>query len=208
MINILLADDHKILLDGLKAFLQKNSNINIVGEALNGIQVMEILKEHKVDVAVLDIEMPEMDGIETTRQIKKDFPNTKVLILSMYKEKAFILKLMEIGASGYILKNKSKEELIEAINRVYAGDAHFGIEVLNTIANAPKETKLLAELTKREKEILCLVAEGYTSQEIADKIFIAVTTVNTHRRNLLQKIDVTNDNQLVRFAIKQGYIKA
>ena len=150
MINILLADDHKILLDGLKAFLQTNSNINIVGEALNGIQVLDILKEHKVDVAVLDIEMPEMDGVETTKQIKKCFPNTKVLILSMYKEKAIIIKLMEMGASGYILKNRSKEELIEAINRVYAGDAHFGIEVLNTITNAPKETKLLAELTKRE----------------------------------------------------------
>lgn len=208
MIKILIADDHKMFLDGLRSFLQNHKHIEIAGEALDGNQVLEILKETSVDVAVLDVEMPGMDGIETTRWIRKNLPETKVLILTMYKDKSFILRLMEAGASGYILKNKSKEELIDAIEAVYNGEAHFGPEVLNTIANAPRKNKLLAELTRREEEILCLIAEGYTSKEIAQKIYISVATVNTHRRNLFQKIDANNDNQLVRFAIRHGYIKA
>ena len=206
MIKIILADDHQMFLDGMKSFLKQAPDIYIVGEAVNGREVMEILKNEPVDVVVLDVEMPEMDGIETTRQIKKDFQQTKVLILTMFNRKGFIVKLMEEGASGYILKNKSKEELTMAIRNVYEGRPHFGLEVLDKATTVPSNLDKKVHLTGREIDVLRLIAEAKTTKEIASILYISEPTVNTHRRNLLRKLGFDNSSHLVRYAIKHGYV--
>ena len=209
MIRIVIADDHQMFLDGIKAFLSGVPEIEIVGEGQNGLEVLEILKKETVDVAVLDVNMPKMDGIETTRQIKANYPNIKVLIVTMFNEKNFILNLMQAGANGYILKNKSKEELVGAIHNVFKGNSHFSLDVLNTVSNTSVSTQKeeVVELTDREKEVLCEIAEGLTTKQIAKKLFISEPTVNTHRRNLLSKIGVSNEKFLVRYAIKHGFIE-
>jgi len=208
MIKVLLADDHQMFIDGMKVYLDKYDHIEIVGEANNGEQVLDILESTSVDVVVLDIEMPEMDGIETTKFIRKNYTNTKVLILSMYDEKEFIIKLMSHGASGYILKNKSKEELLTAINNVAEGRTHYGLEIMNQVIAVSKLNKDEdIQLTEREIEVLQKVAEGYSSKEAATALNISETTVNTHRRNIMAKLELPNATHLVRYAIKNGYVK-
>ena len=156
---------------------------------------------------VLDIEMEELDGIETARIIRKKYPNTKILILSMYKHAHFILELMQVGISGYILKNRSKEHLIQAIHQIKSGNTHFGLDVMNALAenrNMPDKDPIL--LTEREIQVLKLIAEGDAAKIIADKLNIKETTVNTHKRNLRSKLDAPNEKYLVRYAIENGYI--
>ncbi len=210
MIKVLLADDQKMFMDGMRSFLEKESDIEIVGEAINGDEVINFLnKQSDVDVVILDVEMPIKDGIETTKIIKKDirFKKMKILILTMYNEKNFIVKLLEAGADGYILKNKSKEELVQAIHNVNRGQPHFGLEVLNQARSTSSNLEKKIELTEREVEVLCLIAEGKTTREIAALLYISEPTVNTHRRNLLRKLEFPNDKYLVRYAIKQGFVK-
>ena len=207
MIKVLLADDHQMFIDGMKAMLQQEKDIQIVGQASNGDEVLDFLEKNPVDVVVLDIEMPETDGIEATRIIRKEYPRAKVLILSMYNRKNFIIKLMEAGASGYILKDKSKEELIGAIHNVHRGLPHFSLEVLSKITGAASEHDIEVQLSERELQVLCLIAEGKTTKEIAPQLNIAETTVNTHRRSLLHKIDVPNEKHLVRYAIKHKLVE-
>ena len=138
---------------------------------------------------MLDIEMPKLDGIETTQVIKKTYPETKILTLTMYNKKPFILKLVERGVHGYILKNRSKEELVKAIHHIHRGNTYFGIDVTATLTSSSASIQEKVHLTQREIEVLCCIADGLTSKEIAAKLFIEATTVNTHRRNLLQKFD-------------------
>ncbi|MCO6493677.1 MAG: response regulator transcription factor [Phaeodactylibacter sp.] len=207
MIKVLLADDHQIIIDGMKAILQQEKDIEIVGEASNGAEVLAFLEKNLVDVVVLDIEMPETGGIEATRIIRKEYPQVKVLILSMYNRKGFILKLMEAGASGYILKEKSKEELIGAIHNVYRRQPHFSLEVLNKITDPTPVPHNEVELSERELQVLCLIAEGLTTNEISERLNITENTVKTHRRNLLEKLEVPNDKHLVRYAIKHGLVE-
>jgi DNA-binding NarL/FixJ family response regulator len=210
MIKVLLADDHQIVLDGLKVLLQEESHIDLVGEANTGKQALQIMETKPVDIAVLDVEMPEMDGIDTSIAIQNQFPNTKILILTMYNDQAFIRKLIEIGASGYILKNKGKEELVEAINDISEGKTYFGREVTNTlisgiqtiVKNKPEKD---VPLTKREVDVIKLIADGKSTPQIADELFIAHSTVETHRRNLIDKTGVPNSKLLMKWAIKHGY---
>lgn len=211
MIKILLVDDHKMFIDGLRAFLEKDEKIDIVGEALSGEATMVFLEKNPVDVVVLDIEMKGINGVETTALIKKKFPKTRVLILSMHKKKRFIVGLFKAGASGYVLKNKSKEELLGAIYNVYEGRPHFGLEVLKVASSIDEPQSQYdyepeVKLTERETEVLILVAKGFTTQAISDQLFISKLTVNTHRRNLLQKLDLPNAQHLVIYAIKNGLI--
>lgn len=208
MIKVLLADDHPMFLEGLNLILNRNTEIEVVGEALDGEQVLAFLEKQTVDVVVLDIEMPNLNGVEATKIIKKKHPKVKVLILTMYSKKIFILKLMANGANGYILKNKSKEELVTAIHNVHNGTPHFSLEILTLASKAATPSEILEDvhLTEREIDVLKLIAAGKTSKEISAKLHIAETTVNTHRRNLLAKLDLPNDKLLVHYAISKGHI--
>jgi len=209
-IKVLLADDQQLFVDGMVALLKPVEDIEVIGTVYDGEQVLTFLEETQPDVIVLDIEMPNLDGVEATEIIKKQYPKIKILILSMYNQKSFIARLMSLGASGYILKNKSKEELVSAIYNVNRGNAHYGLEVINELAknrtSTPQPTKVA--LSERQIDVLKKIAEGYTTKQISENLFISEPTVNTHRRNLLKKLNVPNEKFLVRYAIREGYIDA
>ncbi len=212
MINVFLADDHQIVLDGLTLLLELEKDMNIVGEALNGKEALKKLKHLEVDIAIIDIEMPQMDGIETTKIIKDSHPNIKVLILTMYNDEEFIKNLIQIGASGYILKNRGKEELVDAIRKIYAGGEYFGEAVVKTLISDLKKQKKEVNknkvlLTKRETEVLKLISDGLSTPQISEILFIAPSTVETHRRNLIDKIGVPNSKALIRYAFEKGLTK-
>lgn len=207
MIKILIADDHQMFIDGLKAMLSIEKNITVVGEALNGKQVIQFLKNQPVDIVVLDIEMPQMDGIETTKTILSEFPATKVLILTMYNDRSFIMNILEVGASGYILKHRSKEELVVALNSIYQGRTHYGDDVMQTAVSRSQKVNIAVQFTKREKEILVKIGECKTTNEISEDLFIAPSTVETHVRNLLNKLELSNRMHLVKYAVENGYTK-
>lgn len=207
MIDILIADDHQMFLDGIKVLLQTETDIQIVGEATDGRQVLELLRTRPVDIAVLDIDMPGLNGIETAEQILKDFPQTRILILTMHNKKEFIVDLINLGAAGYILKSRSSDELVEAIRKIAAGKPHFSNEVLQTATSLQrirrKDTPV--QLTSREEDVLRLIGDCQTSREIAEALHIAESTVESHIRNLLGKLDLRNRMQLVRYAVEHGY---
>ncbi len=208
MINIILVDDHRIFLDGLIALFQSESEITVVGTAEKGEDALEILATKAVDVLVLDVNMPEanMEGIETAKFVKQKYPKTKILMLSYSNKRDFTLSLMQIGVSGYVLKENSSEELVHAIKTVHNGQTYFGLKVLNSIGNHRTPMASKVHLTEREKDVLRLIAAGKESKMIGEELFIAVGTVNTHKKNLLHKTGVENDKQLVLYAIKEGYV--
>jgi Response regulator containing a CheY-like receiver domain and an HTH DNA-binding domain len=208
MIRILLVDEQQMFLDGIRALLEKYSDIEVVGTANNGEQALKILNIMTVDVVVMDINMSGMNGIEATKLIREKYEKTKVLILSMSKKKEFIIKLIEHGATGYILKNKGKEELLMAIQNVAVGKSHYGLEVLDhavSVSNIDRGSEVV--LTEREREVLILIAEGYSSREISSSLYISEATVNTHRRNIMAKLGLPSATHMVRYAIKHGYVK-
>lgn len=215
MINILLADDHQIIRDGIKSLIYGIEDIEIVAEACSGLQVLEFLtnKKAKVDVVLLDINMPELNGIETALKIHQGFPDVKILCLTMHEEEGYISKVLQAGALGYILKKTGKEELIAAIRSVYSGATYISKEVGNILfqkiaKNSETQPNSFNEilLTQREKEILQLIASEYTNPEIAEKLFISTRTVDAHRRNLLEKLAVKNTAGLVKYAIQNKLI--
>lgn len=218
-ISVLLVDDHQIIRDGLRALLMDVSEVQIMGEAENGRQALDFLAKQPVDVVIMDVNMPEMNGVDATTQIMTQFPDTPVLCLSMHDEIEYISKMLQAGASGYILKNSGKEELLMAISKVHNGEKYFSSEVSYAMMmtyigglNNPTQQKLSTnkysvQLTKREIEIIRLIASEMTNQEIADKLNISLRTVDTHRRNLLQKLGVKNTAGLVRYAIQNNLIE-
>jgi DNA-binding NarL/FixJ family response regulator len=213
MIRLLIADDHQMLKDGLKALLNNNEDIRIMGEANNGLEVLEILSKIPMDVVMLDINMPIMDGIETCKKIKQLHPLTKILVLTMYEEGNLISKIVKNGATGYILKNTGKDKLIEAIKTVYGGGTYFSDRVKDALIASMVSEKnknnqsYIPSLTRREREIIELIVYENTTHEIAEKLFISEKTVETHRKNLLQKLNARNTAGLVRIAIQKGLVK-
>lgn len=215
-ITVLIVDDHKIIRDGIKSLLEGAPNIQIVGEASNGIEGIQFYQEHPVDVIIMDIRMPEMGGIEATQFLTDNYPGVKILALTMHDEEAFISKMLQAGASGYLLKNVGKEELITAINKIYKGENYFSLDVATKMMTKFMSSKSLPDkdiedgeelqLTKREIEVIKLIAEGLTSQDIAERLFISPRTVDTHRRNLLQKLNVKNTAELIKYAIKHNIV--
>lgn len=205
MIRVLIADDHKITTDGIQAFLEKEPGIEVAGVASNGQQVLKILEKQAVDVAVLDISMPVMDGIETTRAIVSQYPKTKVVVLSMFKKKAFVKGMLDAGAMGYVLKDNSKEALVFAIHSVSKGGRIIPPEILDIYFSGPPQAEEEAiNLTERELEIVCLLAEGLTAREIGEALNIAKVTVETHIRNAKSKLGINRKAQLVRWAMDKG----
>lgn len=209
MIKIIIADDHPYLIRGIKALLETDDEIQLVGEAKNGKEAIKLVKENIVNVAVLDINMPDMNGIETAKEIHKNFPQTKSIILSLDAEREHILELFNYGIKGYLLKSRNSEELIDAIKRVHSGGTYFNDEVMNIISSVPVfSPKTKVSFTKREKEILTQLGECKSSKEIATTLHISTATVETHIRNLLSKLDVESRMHLVRFAVENGYVES
>lgn len=209
MIKVLIADDHRLFIDGLKAMLEGSPEIEVVGEAMNGKEVLALCAQNTVDMVIMDISMPGMDGIEATKQLVKSQPQIKILCLSMHNDRNFISDMLKTGAHGYILKNTGKEELIEALQSLYAGETFLGEEVRKTLLNSfMKQDKLHPneKLSDREKEVLECIAAGLTTQEIADQLFISKNTVETHRKNLLYKLQAKNTAELINNAYKKRVI--
>jgi DNA-binding NarL/FixJ family response regulator len=212
-IKIILVDDHDIVRDGIKSILQSHSSIKIVGEAGNYDELINILKFELPDIIILDISIPDKSGIEITRILKKDYPQIKIIILSMYIIDEFIFNSLEAGAIAYLPKNTSKKELISAIEHVNDGKEFISDQISNVILKGylQKIKKGNTEnknekLTKREKEILVLFAEGVSNKEIADKLFISIRTVESHKNHIMQKLQLNSTVDLVKYAIKNNYI--
>jgi two-component system, NarL family, nitrate/nitrite response regulator NarL len=199
MIKILIADDHQMFIDGLKSILKSDKGMSIVGEAHNGLQVIELLQKTEVDLILMDVNMPEMDGINSTKQLLHQYPHIKVLMLTMHNSRDYIEKVMRAGAHGYILKNTGKEELSEAIHSVMQGNSYYSKEVTEKIMEGLQRKKVV--------ETNVLLVQEYTSHEIADKLFISFHTVETHRKNLISKLQVKNIAGLVKYAIQQGIVE-
>jgi DNA-binding NarL/FixJ family response regulator len=210
MIKVLLADDHEIIIDGIVSILKDEADIEVVATASNGEEAVHYIESNAVDIAVLDINMPLMNGITATKLIQTSSPETKVLILSMYDKDEFIDEIIAAGCRGYILKNRGQEELVKAIRRIYKGSPYFGEEITEKMLNQHMKSKAPVEekvnLTKRELEVLKLIAVEFTSSEIADQLSIAESTVNTHRRNLIEKLGVRSSLGLGIYAVKNGLI--
>lgn len=208
----MVVDDHQLVLDGIKAIISSEPRFDLIGDANNGKEALRFLEHLKVDIALLDIDMPEMNGIDATRIIKKEYSNCKVIILTMHDEPGMIKELMAIGADGYILKNSDKEEMIKAVLTVAEGGNYFSGDVMEAMERpvqvaTDKNTGIITELTNRELEILQLVAKGLSNKEIGEELFISHRTVDTHRTNLMKKIEVHNVAGLIRFAMDHGLVE-
>lgn len=207
-IRLILVDDHKIVLDGIKALLDDLDGFDCVATAENGQKAIDLLKVFDVDVVLMDIDMPVMNGMEATRIVKKEFPNVKVISLTQHSERGMVKQLLECGSDGYLLKNIAQDELADAISKVKAGESAFSEEVSMSLAGKAVEKNangVEVELTEREIEILTLISEGLSSKQIGEKLFISPRTVDTHRTNLMNKLDIHNIAGLIRFALKNGY---
>jgi DNA-binding NarL/FixJ family response regulator len=216
-IGIFLADDHHMVRDGLKSIIAKSQVYKVIGEASDGRSALEHIEKLKPDVAVVDIAMPTMTGIEVARQLKKYHHAIKVIILSQYDDEEYIKELLGIGIDGYVLKEDASEELIKAIEEVTKGNKYLSPQVmtkvvtgLSSINGGHKKDIVtrLAQLTNRETEILKLIAEGKTNREIASILFISEHTVKTHRTNIMSKMSMKNLTEVIRYAIKKGLIES
>ncbi len=212
MNNILLVDDHEMIRDAIKTYFNESDQFQVKDEAENGIEALELLKENQYDVVLTDINMPKMDGIELMKSVKSQYPEQKALVLTMFNDTSQIKRMIELGANGYILKNASKDELFSALNKILDGEDYYSKEVydslINTIAKRKSKQRLTYEvrLSEREKEVLVLIANEYSNQEIADKLFISIRTVETHKRNLLEKTGCKNVAGLVMYAVEKNII--
>ena len=201
MITIIIAEDHQALIDGIKLSLEYEDDITVVGEANDGEVLIELVKSKRPQVVITDIRMPKCDGITATRIIKKEFPEIKIIAFSMFDQIEAIEQMKKAGAAGYIMKNSSLKKLIEAIRTVAKNQTYFD-DAISTKDNLTKEEIILSA---REKEIVRLIGEGKTSQEIADILFIGKSTVDTHRKNIIKKMNIYGKTDLIRFAVERKY---
>jgi len=217
--RILIVDDHDVVRSGLKALLRTSSEFAVVGEAGDGEEAVHQAGDLLPDIVMMDISMPRLDGIGATRLIKQQYPSIRVIILSVFEEEEYVYQILHAGASGYVLKNAGKREIFEAIKAVRDGDRFFSPGVSQLIVDGflkraeeqdRSEKKAGAEstgLTKRETEVLRYIAMGYTNRQIAEALFLSFRTVNTHRANLMQKLDIHDTAGLVRHAISLGLLR-
>lgn len=213
MIRILLVDDHKIFTEGVTSLMLQEHDFEVVGECQNATQVKETLRSKKVDVVLLDINLGKDSGLDLCKHISENFPLVKILAMSMYNDESFITKMMKNGALGYILKNTGAEELLKAIRTVNSGKNYQSAEVMDIIMKGMTRQKhqeknlYQIRFTRREKEVLELIALGKTTREMAQDLFISEKTVETHRSNLLSKFEVKNVVSLLKMAMEYGYVK-
>jgi len=214
-INLVLVDDHFLVKEGVKLLLSENQSINIVGEASNGEELISLLQTIDLpDIVLMDINMPVMDGIEACKIVTKKYPKINIIALSMNEEQEYYFQMIQAGAKGFVLKQSNKVKLEEAISEVLNGGSYFPEDILRKIifkfgTDESVKNKLDQQfgLTKREKEVLALLCQGFTNAEIADKLFLSAKTIEGHRANLLSKTGTKNSAHLVMFAIKKGIIK-
>lgn len=202
MIRLAIAEDHQSLIDGIKIFLEYEDDIKVVGEANDGERLLEIVRSKKPDIVITDIRMPKTDGIAATKEIKKEFPNCKVIAFSMFEQEEAVSQMTHAGVDGYIMKNSSLKVVLAAIRAVMKGETFFDDSIK---AATPKKDEGDVPLSKREKEIVNLVGQGKTSQEIADLLFIGKTTVDTHRKNILKKLSLHGKSELLRYSMERKY---
>jgi len=214
-ITVLLADDHAIVREGVKMILTAVPDIEVVGEAEDGLQAVQMARELKPNVAVLDVSMPRLNGIEATRQIRAALPETQVLALTMHADDTYVFQCLKAGASGYVLKRAAATDLVQAIRAARRGEAFLYPAIATAVVadylrrlESGEGREAYDGLTEREREILTLVAEGVTNQDIAQKLYISIKTVQTHRAHIMEKLGLHDRTQLVRYAIRKGLIEA
>lgn len=212
-IRILLADDHTILRNGIRAILEDEPGMEVVGEAEDGRTAVSLASQLKPDIVIMDIAMPLLNGLEATRQIRRLCPGVKVIILSMHDNEEYIVQVLEAGAMGYILKDSAAKELIQALRTVHRGEAVLSPAITRIVIEdylrwgGIRPTEDTKDLSPREREILQLIAEGYTSKQIAEILTISIKTVQAHRNSLMQKLDLHNRGELVKYAIQKKIIE-
>ncbi len=211
-ITVLLADDHKVVCDGLGVLLDSELEISVVGKASNGLEAIKRVQELKPDVVIMDINMPEINGIEATRRITENDPSTRVIILSMYATSEYIFRALEAGAKGYLLKESAGSEVVNAVRAVYAGNRFLSHKIADTVIDdyvrlRPLDTEdPLLLLSAREREVLQLVVDGKTSIEIAKQLSLSPKTVDTYRSRIMQKLGIHDIPSVVKFAISSGLV--
>jgi len=211
-IKIVIADDHSIMREGLRLLIEKEGDMEVIGEAENGRRAVEMAASLKPDIIVMDVSMPDLNGIEATRQIVGKIEGVKVIALSMHSGREFVMDMLQAGVSGYILKESCPEELARALRLVASGKTCLDPEITNLAIDtavhpqADREHPVVEELTRREREVLQLMAEGKTTKQIAGQLFVSTKTVDTHRRQMMKKINVDNLAELTKYAIRMGLI--
>jgi DNA-binding NarL/FixJ family response regulator len=203
-VKLFITDDHYMIVEGIRSLLQHEKGMEWMGHAMNAASCMAFLEQQQPDVILMDISLPDKSGIDLCKEVKAKYPAIQILGLSSFNQQSFIQKMMENGASGYILKNATREELIEAIEAVMRSETFLSHEAAVTIKK--NEGSKIPLITRREKEVLALIAEGLTNHEIAETLFISTTTVDTHRKNLLSKFEVKNTATLIRLAAQFQFI--
>ncbi|MCF8366833.1 MAG: response regulator transcription factor [Bacteroidales bacterium] len=211
MIKVMIADDHPLMIDGIRNTLEDSHEVEIVAEASNGYEVLKHLDAGiKVDVILMDINMPKLDGLDCTRKVTRQYPEIKVIGLSQYDEKRFVKRMIKNGATGYLLKDSSRDDLIEAILSVAKGENYFSSRLSASLVSQElkleKNSSLFPKLTLREIEVLNLICQEYSSQEIAEKLFISFHTVESHRANLMHKSGTKNTAGLVKWAVENDFV--
>ena len=211
MISIMIADDHQLLIDGIKSALSNIEDFNIVGEAHHGYQVLEQLESGlKPDIILMDINMPKLDGLECTKLVSRQYPEIGIIALSQFDEKRFVKRMLKNGASGYLLKDSSKEEIEKAVRTVADGNKYFSdklsVRLIEQELKSENTSALFPKLTARELEVLNLICQDMSSQEISEKLFISFHTVESHRANLMQKAGVSKTAGLVRWAVENNFV--
>lgn len=202
--KVFITDDHYMVVEGIRSLLQYEKNIEWVGHAMNAVSCLAFLQQQQPDVIFMDINLPDKSGIDLCKEVKAKYPAIHIIGLSSFNQQSYIQKMADNGASGYVLKNATREELIEAIGSVTEGRTFFSPEASATVKK--NENLEVPVITRREKEVLVLIADGLTNTEIAEKLFISTTTVDTHRKNLLTKFEVRNTATLIRMAMHHQFI--
>ncbi len=210
-IKVLLVDDHTILRDGIKSLLETEDHIKVVGEAVNGEEALQKVEKLSPDVVLMDISMPKMNGIQATSQISEEYPDIKILILTMHDEEGYVQPIFQAGAAGYVVKRTATRELVSAIEGVVEGNTILHPSVTETLlaegqGSDSDDGDMYDGLTERELEILTLIAEGLTNQEIADELYISIKTVQAHRANIMDKLGLNDRVALTKYAIRKGLI--
>lgn len=211
-IRILLADDHKIVRDGLRTLIEKETGMEVIGEAENGRKALKIAQTIRPHIVIMDVTMPDMNGIEAARKIVTEIPGVKVIALSMHSDRRFVLGMLEAGASGYLMKDCAFDELAKAVRSVATGQTYLSPSIADVLVKGyldkvnEKISVARSPLTEREREILQLLAEGQSSKEIAAHLGVSVKTVETHRRNMMQKLNMRSVAELTKYAIREGLI--